>query len=357
MTPLDPETWFHRRAAHVVSAQAMYHLNDCGVFAALAAADGPRSAGALAEELGLDRGVLETVLDFVVGVEPVVELIAGAGYRLTAFGRAVVARFSRQGEDGAPAINLFDVRVGAYGPVWENLGAMLRGDATYGVEVQRRGAVAADAVYKVSRRLAPAVERAVLATGATALLEVGATSGLAEWVKLRCPGVACVALDRAPEALAAAEARAAGQGATGIAWVQADLFDVPSWTDAVASHPTGLLVTVHAHEFLAAGEDRVVAWLRDVAARRPGWRMLLLEQPRPERDDPPGREATRLYGHANVLIHHLIGNGRILTRAGWRALFAAGGWAVAQEESADFLGYVAWLLAPAAAPGENADHA
>ena len=67
---------------------------------------------------------------------------------------------------------------------------------------------------------------------------------------------------------------------------------------------------------------------------------MALEQPRlglDERENTP--HSQWLYSQANLLIHHLIGNGRILDRNGWRELFQRAGCAPVQVESMGYLGY------------------
>src|SRR5262249_25159157 len=72
-------------------------------------------------------------------------------YSLSEFGTKVVERFA----DSAPganqrSINMFDVRVGASGPVWRNIGRMLSGDGGYGQEFHREGRYAENGVSKLA---------------------------------------------------------------------------------------------------------------------------------------------------------------------------------------------------------------
>ena len=80
--------------------------------------------------------------------------------------------------------------------------------------------------------------------------------------------------------------------------------------------------------------------LSELGQRLPGWSLLAAEQPHPVPDDAHTlSRADWLYANSNVLIHHLIGNGRILTDRQWRALFAQGGLKQVQIKKMDFLGY------------------
>ena len=330
MTDRTPEAWFHDRATHYVEAQLLHHLGTAGVIGLLAT-DGPLTTDAIAERLGLVRDVLETLLTYVEGVDELLVRDAGGAWRLTDFGSAVVERYGRVTEDGL-RINLFDVRVGCYGPVWAGAGALLDGSATYGDEVVRRGDVSARALYTICQRMAPAVRAAADASGARFAVEFGVTTGLLEGLP---SSLARVGLDRSAAAIAEAAARPA---ASGVTWLEADLFDADAWLPSLPEGP-GLLYSVHFHEILAAGEDRVTALLKTLRERLPGWSILALEQPLPRPGLP---RVERLYAWSNVLIHHLVGNGRILDDAGWRALFEGAGWSIASADPIGYLGYVAY---------------
>src|SRR5271157_484560 len=123
-----PEIWFHRRATSYVEAQILFHLNQAGVFNLLDEGES-RTAAEIAGSLQLDGSATEALLDYLHSVDDLLDRDARGGYSLSEFGMKVVERFSNGGRDGGRRmINLFDVRVGAYRPVWENLGHMLAGD-------------------------------------------------------------------------------------------------------------------------------------------------------------------------------------------------------------------------------------
>ena len=126
-TPPSPESWFHEVATHYVEAQALFHLNRCGVFVALDSG-GASSAPALAESLGLQLEPLSTLLDYVVGVGRLLERDDQGRYGFTAWGLEVLDRYGRRADDGRRSFNFFDVRVGAYGPIWAAMGGLLRGE-------------------------------------------------------------------------------------------------------------------------------------------------------------------------------------------------------------------------------------
>jgi len=106
-----------------------------------------------------------------------------------------------------------------------------------------------------------------------------------------------------------------------------------------------VITTVHFHELLAAGEERIIELLSGLAERLPGWHVIGLEQPLlPESERADTSESLWRYNHSNVLIHHLIGNGRILPHAQRLELFARAGVEVVETEALNYLGYQAYTL-------------
>ncbi|MEE2779495.1 MAG: hypothetical protein VYE15_03155, partial [Myxococcota bacterium] len=303
------EQWFHRLATHYVEAQALYHLNRVGVFQLLERR-GALGVQEIASELGLVEDVLQTLMFYVAGVDRLLVCDEDGRYGFTEWGSRVLERYGRQTEDG-PLFNFFDVRVGAYGPVWSGLDRFLTGEARYGHEIVRKGDVAADAVYKVSARLEPGLTEVVEALGVSRVMEFGVTTGLLSRLGSRFPELELVGLDRNAQELVKAEQLASSGGPSGIQWVEADLFDIDSWgSELRADGEPGLFFSVHFHEFLAVGLDRVEVWLQELRRRFPGWVVLAMEQPMlgdEVRDTIT--EAEWLYNHSNILIHHLIGNG------------------------------------------------
>ena len=355
MSHPSPESWFHERATHYVEAQLLFHLNRCGVFAALLGADAPLAAADLAARLGLRADVLATLLDYVAAVDDLLERDDDARFGLTDFGRAVIARYSRPRPDAekSPKINMFDVRVGAYGPVWAEAGRLLRGEASYGRDLRREGRMAEEGVYTIGAAMAPGLLRALDGRPLDAALEIGVTTGILEILGRQRPSWARFGLDRSERVLEEARARESADPARATAvapaptrWLRADLFDVPSWAPSLPAAPSrGVLFSVHFHEFLAAGEARVAAWLDAVSAALPGWILVALEQARL----PPEARATTaetlwLYAQSNVLIHHLVVNGRILADPEWRALFTRPRCRVAEVRPLDYLGYHAFVI-------------
>jgi hypothetical protein len=343
-TPPSPESWFHEVATHYVEAQALFHLNRSGVFEALDSG-GASSAPALAESLGLQLEPLSTLLDYVVGVGRLLQRDEQGRYGFTAWGLEVLDRYGRLGGDGRRSFNFFDVRVGAYGPVWAAMGGLLRGEERYGETLTRAGGEAAEGVYKIGGRFAGALGEIVDRLGASMFVEIGVTSGLAARVGATRPKLGLAALDRDSSAITTAAARAADEGVDRIRWIEADLFDLDAWTGDLQERLPGVITTVHFHELMAAGEERLIALLSDLAERLPGWHVIALEQPLlPASEREETSETLWRYNHSNVLIHHLIGNGRILSHVQWLALFARAGVEVVDTEALNYLGYQAYTL-------------
>jgi len=340
VSTLDPELWFHERAAFYVEAQLLYHLNEVGVFRVLALGE-RASSDALAQRLGLVEPLLQTVLQYVHGVDDILDLDEEGLWGLTEFGRSVLERFGREDPRGA-RLNLFDVRVGGYGPVWTAAGALLKGEVSYGNGVERMGERAAQAVYKVGARMSGPLGSVLSALGVDEAVEWGVTTGLLQGLT----GIdRLVGVDRNASALREAQQRANEAGAGEISWIQADVFETDTWLSRVSNEGRTAFFSVHFHEFLAAGEERVVELLKSLSSSHAGSYVLAMEQPclpLEEREKVP--RAHWLYAQSNQLIHHFIGNGRILRDDEWRALFHRGGCRCVRVESMEYLGYQLYVL-------------
>ena len=339
------EGWFHRRATDYVEAQILFHLNQVGVLALLCTGE-PQTATGFARVLRLDRKVTAALLDYLFEIDTLLDRDEDGAYSLSPFGQAVISRFSAVGEEGEPRVNMFDVRVGAYGPVWSALGGLLRGEARYGEDVQREGRFAEGGVAKLCLRFLGALTSHIDDQGARQILEVGLT-GMLPRLRRRYPHGCLYGLDRSAIAVKKSADDALDEGAADITWLNIDFFDVPEWSATVKPDLPGVVYSLHLHELLARGEDAVVAALQEVRRRLPMWSVLAFEQPRlahGDRETMP--EPLWLYAQSNVLIHHLIGNGVILSREGWRQLGDRAGFAKVTDQSCDYLGYRAFSFAP-----------
>ena len=338
------EVWFHRKATAYVEAQILFHLNQVGVFAKLVTS-GPISGAEIAAQLHLDEDVTEALLDYVYEVDELLDRDDKDRYSLSHFGRQVVQRFSNPHAAEKGAINLFDVRVGGYAPVWANLGHMLRSTGRYGQDFRRDGRFAEGGVSKLSNHFWPALRQTLSDCPVKQVLEIGLTGGLLERIGKEGLPLSLYGLDRSAESIARASARAAAIGASGIEWIQQDLFAPDAYCDRFEKGVPLLIFSLHFHEFLAAGEEKFVAWLSSMRQRVSQLYLLALEQPLlPRAMRSTLREQEWLYAQSNVLIHHLIGNGRILSQKAWIDLGTRAGCKLLSDRLCGYLGYRAFVF-------------
>jgi hypothetical protein len=340
----SPQQWFHEVATHYVEAQILFHLNQVGVFRELA--KGPATGADLANRLDLRLDVLDALLAYVVGVDRLLEIDAQSRYALTGFGEGLLERYGRTDPTGERFFNFFDVRVGAYQPVWSALGAMLRGDKEYGRDVHREGAYAADGTYKIAPRMMPFLVDLVREYRIESLVEIGVPTGMLAHLAPHLPDTELIGIDKDPNALDEAHRRALALGLDRIRFVRGDFFRPEGWRDAIDPDRRGLIFSLHMHELAAAGLDAMEAVLVSLRAQLPKWHMVALEQDRL----PPSKRHTLpqdlwLYAQSNVLIHHLLKNARILSREEWTALFTGAGCEVRAVKPLGYLGYHGYMIA------------
>ncbi|WP_437755418.1 hypothetical protein [Sorangium sp. So ce1389] len=341
----SPESWFHRRATLYVEAQILFHLNQAGVWELLKSG-GPRTARQIADSLHLDAGAADALLDYIFEVDDLLERDQEGKYSLSEFGRKVIERFSDMKADtGRQSINMFDVRVGAYGPVWQNLGRMLSGDGRYGEDFHREGRYAENGVFKLAMRFWSSLIEHVEELDTGSVVEVGLTTGLVERLAEKYPGHRLYGLDKSEQAIERNAAGASAMGLTNIRWIRSDYFDVDRWTDGIDLKRRGLVFSVHFHELMAGGESNFVEALRRLRSLLPNWVVLAFEQPRlPHGDRASVSETLWLYSQSNILIHHLIGNGRILSREAWIDLGVQAGCRKVTDRACNYLGYRAFAF-------------
>jgi hypothetical protein len=339
------ESWFHRRATLYVETQILFHLNQVGVWSLLKSSGG-QTAHEIAEVLRLDRAATETLLDYVLGVDDLLERDPQGRYSLSEFGVRVIERFSDiKADAGRPSINMFDVRVGAYGPVWQNLGRMLSGAGRYGEDFNREGRYAENGVFKLAMRFWDSLVAHVEESGAHAILEIGLTTGLLERLAETYPSRLFYGLDKSRATIEKSAAAASQKDIGNIRWIESDYYDPDRWTRAIEAGQTGLIYSLHFHELMAAGEDEFVAVLRRLKSLLPSWVLVAFEQPRlPPSARASTPEAQWLYSQSNILIHHLIGNGRILGSDAWKELGHRAGCRQVTERACNYLGYKAFAF-------------
>ena len=341
----SPERWFHTTATIYVESQILFHLNQVGVLAFLCE-NGPCTAAQIAESLTLNAPATDALLDYVFEVDELLDRDCDGRYCLSDFGTQVIERFSSTSPSGdGPAINMFDVRVGGYGPVWQNLGSLLRGAGRYGQEFHRDGRFAETGVAKLAMRFWDSLTHHLEDAAVGSVVEVGLTTGLVERLAQEYDTLALYGVDRSDAAVMRTAESLSAKGLTNVGLVQCDFFDISRWTDAVDPETPGLVYSLHFHELLARGEPAFVTALRELRSRLPGWSVLAFEQPRLAHEDKANIPETQwLYSQSNVLIHHLIGNGRILSRDAWIDLGRQAGCRSVTDRACDYLGYRAFLF-------------
>jgi SAM-dependent methyltransferase len=339
-----PESWFHRRATSYVEAQILFHLNQAGVFGLLRKG-GAQTAPQIAESLSLDPAATDALLDYVFEVDDLLERDGQQKYSLSEFGRKVVDRYSDgKAAAGQQSINMFDVRVGAYGPVWQNLGRMLTREGTYGRDFHREGRYAENGVFKLAMQFWNSLVEHVDELNVESVLEVGLTTGLLDKLAERYPGKTLYGLDRNAGALERTAANLAAKDTKDFRLIQGDYFAPEEWSKQVDASRRGMIFSLHFHELIAGGEHKFVDVLRSLRRALPGWVLVAFEQPRLPHDDRGTiPETLWLYSQSNILIHHLIGNGRILSREAWIDLGRQAGCRPVTDRPCNYLGYRAFV--------------
>lgn len=337
------EDWFHVLATHYVEVQALMHLSQVGALTALFHASA-LSADDLAERCGLEASVLTPLLDYLVDVDEMLIKDAEGRYALTEIGFVTLRRYGREGGDGRMRFNMFDVRAGAYGPVWASLAGLMQGELTYGVDVHRSGERSEDGLVKVGGRLSRPLGDHLESLGATIAVEIGVAAQLVHAFATDKRPWRNVGLDRNPRILERVRISAGEQGLNSLSWVEGDFFEPERWASIVGDRAQpGVLFTLHGHELLALGRERFKDGLGKLAECFPGWHLVLIEQPRLLPEQRASISTSRwLYSASNVLIHHLIGNGVILTHQGWLDLLAEAGCQCVAAPALSYLDYRAY---------------
>ncbi len=338
----DPEEWFHQSATTYVQAQILFHLNQTGVINFIFS-NGPSTSKEIAEKLNLVTGTLETLLDYAFHVDEIFQRDSGRRYEFSEFGRAVLKRYGRE-VNGMHHFNFFDVRLGGYEPVWNGLSKLLKGEAKYGNQIHRRGEFAAEGLFTSSIGFFPTLKTTIESVETPGVVEFGVSTGLLmalaqTGIKRKWSG-----LDRNPSELLKADSKASALGVTGIKWIEADLYAPNKWAKELFGLPQ-IFFSVHFHEFMAKGWKANVDLLKSLRERFSGSYVIALEQPRKEiqdRDKLP--KSQWLYSQSNVLIHHLVGNGNILTESEWSRLFEEAGCSLVKIDKTGYLGYYLFMF-------------
>jgi SAM-dependent methyltransferase len=275
-------SWESGRAAQVGEVLDGYYL-----FHALSA-----STGMLKRLRGQDRvtsDVLLTGLDRELGghllrfleIRGIVQRAGSDGYALTPRGRHLA--------NDVPAAML-GYHAEAYGAVSTKLGALLRGESTYGVDVERDHAALGRHCAELARAfVAPVARTAIERNGARRVLDLGC--GDASFLIDLCRDNASlrgIGLEIAPAAVSEARERVAAAGLDDrITIVEGDAFAPSSWPAICREADVCVMVGV-LHEHFRAGEQAVVRVLdtyADIFLGPDRWVLLVEPQLRYDASD------------------------------------------------------------------------
>lgn len=157
-----------------------------------------------------------------------------------------------------------------------------------------------------ARKFFPAALDRIAARGAACVVDVGCGSGeFLAAARDRMPGAALVGVDLSAEAVAATAARLP-EART----VVADAADVEAWAGATPGDGAGAVVAVWfvLHEFAGGSSERVVGFLRELHARRPGAAVVVGEIVVPPADAVAAARAESVVPEV-LFFHALSGQG------------------------------------------------
>jgi SAM-dependent methyltransferase len=241
-------------------AHALVALHDTGVLAYLRK---PATAAATASKLGLDRRMLEWVLEYVAARSAVVTARRGG-------------RYATAPEDAAGTGFLVDQYLGAYGPNAGALPALLRNPARAGALVDRKKH--ARAFAGLGGPSLPALPGILRQLGLNRVLDLGCgPAELLVEMAARDPGFTGWGLDASAAMCRAARRRISTAGVAGRVRVFAG--DCRNIARAIPERVRARVECLSAasllNEFFAGGPGEAVAWLRDARRLFPG-RLLVV---------------------------------------------------------------------------------
>ncbi len=333
-----PELWFHRMGTHYVVAQMYFHLNQLGVLKFIANKSSAKSSE-IAAHLNLNENALESALSYLAAVDELITIDKQKEYHFTEFGKAVLNRY-KSGEGESQRFNMLDLRVGAFGPIWNSIGGLLSGKAKYGVDVKRDGRFAEEGILKFSHKLVPGLSDVLEKLQLESAVEIGASSGLSEQLAGKHDKTKFNILDRSEDALEEA-AKRYGPGAdkNKISYLFSDLFEPQRWLNKIGSSKNIALFTIHFHELIAK-EQKLAMLINHLKSHTENCYLIAIEQTRiPIEDRNSVSESNWLNSQSHVLMHHFIGYGTILTNTEWVDFFKKNGCHLVLSKPTNFLGF------------------
>ncbi|MDZ4083890.1 MAG: hypothetical protein U1E10_13185 [Bdellovibrionales bacterium] len=338
---MTPESYFHEVGTHYVVAELLFHLNKTPALTYLC--DKKRtSISKLCEDLKLDLKIVTSLFDYLSNVTPLFELTDDQ-LSLTEFGEKYLTRFSRRTAAGELQLNFWDVRVGAYGNVWESVDRLATKEAIYGQNLKRAGQFAENGVFKLASQFWPSIRDVLKEINDLETVgEFGVNSGLLKFLEDEKLEVQLLGVDKSSESISHVKEKL-GPGSK-IKFQEADILDVEKWAAGLDRQKAQLFFSIHFHEFMAF-EGLVPGLLGNLKKQFKDCYLLAFEQPRL---DPEERNSVAphlwSYSFSNILIHHLIGNGKILKRSEWKDLFESQGGKVVKHQPTGYLGYEMFLI-------------
>jgi ubiquinone/menaquinone biosynthesis C-methylase UbiE len=288
------------------------------------------SGAELAGKFGLDKHVLDTILDYLDCIR-VLKSDADGRYALDGLGKTILEE----------PRGVFDLACG-YEPVLSELTGLLRGRKTFGRDVTRRGEFVAKGSGELGRQLPfPVLADMVKRAGFRAVLDLGC--GDLEFLFTLCaadPGLRCYGIDVSVEAVEHASRRLADSPFTGRITVEhGDLFALDRflehWKDVDVMTACDTF-----HEHLFGGTEKIEKLLAHVHETFPGVALLVAEFCRQPRE--------RLRRHPTAFVeHHLwhnLTNQVILSAREWRGIFRRAGYRIAEERVFDVVGHGYFML-------------
>jgi SAM-dependent methyltransferase len=306
----------------------LWALLETGVLDRLLATD-EEGLDSLADEAGLDRHVLESILTYLDGTS----LVRMEGGRIRALQELRRLMAEPRG--------FFELTY-AYEPIFHRLTDLLRGEARYPDDVGRLGKYVGRGSGQLCRTLPyPVLADMLRRHGARKVLDLGC--GDLAFLFFACealPDLECVGIDLDPPTVAyAREVLAASPHAGRIALAEADMFDLADVADA---HPDVDAITAvdTYHEYLAEGEAKVVGLLKDLRATFPNALLYVGEFCKQPHDRLRRRPTAFLEHH----LYHDLTNQVITDAAGWRRMFADAGLDILEEKVFDIVGHGYFVL-------------
>ncbi len=340
----NPEIWYHTLGTHYLCAQLYFEINQVGVIEFLQK-NGPSSIAKISEDLKLEIKYLEPVLSYLSSVDELFNIQDGK-VSITEFGKEIIKRFSRA-DSLEQKINMFDVRIGGFGPVWQNIASLLTKRTIYGKDIYRNNQYIERGLFKLSEQFVKCIIEMISTGNFKTMVEMGANTGIADRVLESFPQAKVIIIDRNEENLEEARSRIKNRKFENRAeFILADVFHVGEWTKKMkipAQEPV-LFYSVHFHEFIKNGIDPVINMLREIKSQVSHPNLLLLEQPHNIQEEKAAlTESQWLYSQAHTLIHHIVQSGKILSVAEWVNLVNQSGFKVARNTSSGYLGFEALL--------------